>query len=330
MAVIIPVAGGKGGVGKSVLSLNLSVAMAAQCKQVVLCDLDFGGANLHTMMGLKNNQAGLGHYINKLESNISALVQATGVPNLHFIAGDCLFPGVANMDFFTKQKIIRDLHSVDCDYLILDLGAGSTHNIVDFFITVTNGLIVVTPEITSILNAYSFLKSVIYRFCYRQFSPKSPARQILKNSILQRLEGREYSFSQILSVIEDALPGEGNRVLEQMRAFKPRVIMNMGRSNQNVDMGARLQKLVQSKLSIDLEFIGYIPYDEAVQVAIASRKPAALLYPESLFSRSLGGVVQRIYAAGSGVLPSLHDATEDFSDIVAEFYRTKVTQSGSE
>ena len=71
MAVIIPVAGGKGGVGKSVLSLNLSVAMAAQCKHVILCDLDFGGANLHTMLGLKNNQEGLGHFINKLETDMS-------------------------------------------------------------------------------------------------------------------------------------------------------------------------------------------------------------------------------------------------------------------
>ena len=241
MAVIIPVAGGKGGVGKSVLSLNLSVAMAAQCKHVILCDLDFGGANLHTMLGLKNNQEGLGHFINKLETDMSALVQATGIPNLHFIAGDCLFPGAANMDFFTKQKIMRELAKLECDSLILDLGAGSAHNQVDFFIMTNNGLLIVTPEITSILNAYSFLKSVVYRFCYRSYSPKSEARKILKNAILQRLEGRDYSFEQILNVIEDALPGEGRRVYELLRQMRPRVIMNMGRAMQNTEMGNRLQ-----------------------------------------------------------------------------------------
>ena len=115
MAVVIPVAGGKGGVGKSVISLNLSAAMAAQYKHVILCDLDFGGANLHTMLGLKNNQTGLGHFINKLETNMNNLVQATGVPNFHFIAGDCLFPGTANMDFFTKHKIIREIVKLECD-----------------------------------------------------------------------------------------------------------------------------------------------------------------------------------------------------------------------
>lgn len=326
MAVIIPVAGGKGGVGKSVLSLNLSVAMAAQCKHIILCDLDFGGANLHTMLGLKNNQEGLGHFINKLETDMNALVQATGIPNLHFIAGDCLFPGAANMDFFTKQKIMRELAKLECDYLLLDLGAGSAHNQVDFFIMTNNGLLVVTPEITSILNAYSFLKSVVYRFCYRSYPPKSDARTILKNAILQRLEGRDYSFEQILGVIDDALPGEGKRVYESLRQLRPRVIMNMGRAMQNTEMGYRLQQLAHNKLSIDIEFIGYMPYDECVQYAIAQRQPAAVAYPDSAFSRALQPVVQRIYAGGSGILPSLQDAPEDFADIVKEFYENKASK----
>lgn len=320
MAIIIPVAGGKGGVGKSVLSLNLSVTMASQCRQVVLCDLDFGGANLHTMLGLKNNQSGLGHFIHKLENDMTSLVQATGIPNLHFVAGDCLFPGAANMDFFTKQKIIREISKIDCDYLILDLGAGSAHNTVDFFIITNNGLIVVTPELTSVLNAYSFLKSVVYRFCYRQYAPKSPARQILKNSILQRLEGKDFSFAQILQVIEQAVPGEGQRVLDELKKFKPRIIMNMGRNSQNTEMGQRLQNLVQNKLSINIEYIGYVPYDESVQMAIAQRQPATILYPQSIFSQSINPVVQRIYAAGTGILPDLQDAPESFADIVSEFY----------
>ncbi|NLK45384.1 MAG: MinD/ParA family protein [Treponema sp.] len=323
MAVVIPVAGGKGGVGKSVISLNLSAAMAAQYKHVILCDLDFGGANLHTMLGLKNNQTGLGHFINKLETNMNNLVQATGVPNFHFIAGDCLFPGTANMDFFTKQKIIREIVKLECDYLILDLGAGSAHNQVDFFIMTNNGLLVVTPEITSILNAYSFLKSVVYRFCYRSYSPKSNARIILKNAILQRLEGRDYSFEQILNVIDDTIPGEGKRVFELLKQFRPRIIMNMGRSMQNTEMGYRLQQLARNKLAIDIDFIGYVPYDESVQFAIAQRQPAVIAYPNSIFSKSLLPIIQRIYTGGENVLSTLQDAPEDFADIVKEFYENK-------
>ena len=321
MAVIIPIAGGKGGVGKSVLSTNLSVSLASKCKNVILCDFDFGGSNLHTMLGLKNNQSGLGHFINKIETDMTSLVQATGIPNLHFIAGDCLFPGAANIDFFTKQKIIRELTKLPCDYLILDLGAGSAHNIIDFFIMANNGIVIITPEITSILNTYSFLKSVIYRFCYRQYMPTSPARQILKNSILQRLEGRDYSFEQILTVIDNSMPGEGKRVFEEMKKFKPRVIMNMGRNSSNTEMGERLNSLVKNKLCVNLEYIGYVPYDESVQVSIAQRKPAILAYPNSMFSQSIAPIVQRIGNANANNLTNLHEANEDFRDIVNEFYK---------
>lgn len=327
MATIIPVAGGKGGVGKSVLSLNLSVTLASQCKSVLLCDLDFGGANLHTMLGLKNNQSGLGHFITKQETSMQALVQATGIPHLHFIAGDCLFPGVANMDFFTKQKIIREICKLQYDYIILDLGAGSTHNIVDFFIITHDGLLVVTPELTSVLNAYSFLKSSVYRFCYRQFAPNSAGRTILKNSILQRLEGKDFSFAQILKVIEDAIPNEGMRVLTEMQKFCPRVIMNMGRNEQNIEMGVRLQHLVQNKLSINIEYIGYIPYDECVQYAIAQRQAASVLYPKSLFAQSLVPVATRLVSTSARTKPVLQDASEDFADIVREFY-AKHSQDG--
>ncbi|MBO7136013.1 MAG: hypothetical protein J6V73_05240, partial [Spirochaetaceae bacterium] len=81
-----------------------------------------------------------------------------------------------------------------------------------------------------------------------------------------------------------------------------------------------------NKLSIDIEFIGYVPYDESVQYAIAQRQPAATAYPDSYFSRSLQPVVQRIYAGGSGILPALQDAPEDFADIVKEFYENKAAK----
>ena len=190
MAYIIPVAGGKGGVGKSIYSLNIAVTLAKQCKKVILVDLDLGGSNLHTLLGLKNNQAGLGTFIARQEEDFSNLLQATGIPGLQFIAGDCLFPGTANMDFFTKKKILTNLEKLNADYIILDLGAGSSYNVIDFFLTSYKGTLVVTPELTSILNAYSFLKSTVFRFLYRQFPAKSPERQVLQNSILKRMEGK--------------------------------------------------------------------------------------------------------------------------------------------
>ena len=326
MSVLLPVAGGKGGVGKSIVSLNLAVSLASKCKKTILCDLDLGGANLHTLLGLKNNQAGLGTYITKQEKDFSNLLQATGIPNLQFIAGDCLFPGVANMDFFTKKKIISEIAKLDADYIILDLGAGSTYNIIDFFLTTYTGLIVVSPDFTSILNAYSFLKSAVFRFCYRQFPAKSPERQILQNSVLQRMEGKDYSFLSILNVIKDNFPESGTKAIEELSKLKPKIIMNMGRSPNDLELGNRLLHLTKNKLNIDAEYIGFVPYDENVQYSIARRQPLVLSTPSCAFCSAIPSIVKKIENFSAESATDLEDAQESLEDIIRTFYENKKTQ----
>lgn len=320
MAVLLPVAGGKGGVGKSIISINLAVTLAHQCRNTILCDLDLGGANLHTLLGLKNNQAGLGTYITKQETDFSNLLQATGIPSLQFIAGDCHYPGVANMDFFTKKKIIKNIQSLDADYVIMDLGAGSTYNIIDFFLTTYDGIIVVSPDLTSILNAYSFLKSAVFRFCYRQFAPKSPERQILQNSILQRMEGKEYSFDQILSVIASKFPESAEKAKAEMKKLHPRIIMNMGRGHTDIELGNRLLNLTRNKLSIEAEYVGFVPYDENVSLSIARRQPLTIMKPDSPLCLAMPEIASRLEATVSGKDIFLEDVQENLEEIVNSYY----------
>jgi flagellar biosynthesis protein FlhG len=325
MAYIIPVAGGKGGVGKSIYSLNIAVTLAKQCKKVILVDLDLGGSNLHTLLGLKNNQAGLGTFIARQEEDFSNLLQATGIPGLQFIAGDCLFPGTANMDFFTKKKILTNLEKLNADYIILDLGAGSSYNVIDFFLTSYKGTLVVTPELTSILNAYSFLKSTVFRFLYRQFPAKSPERQVLQNSILKRMEGKEYSFAQIMEVMCKTFPETANRAKNEMKKLKPRVIMNMGRSNSDIEMGNRLYNLAKKKLAIEIEYIGFIPYDERVPISVAKRTPISILAPNSQYNSVMDSIARRIISTSGTESIFLQDVTESLENLVKDYYKNKTT-----
>ena len=325
MAYIIPVAGGKGGVGKSIYSLNIAVTLAKQCKTVILVDLDLGGSNLHTLLGLKNNQAGLGTFIARQEEDFSNLLQATGIPGLQFIAGDCLFPGTANMDFFTKKKILTNLEKLNADYIILDLGAGSSYNVIDFFLTSYKGTLVVTPELTSILNAYSFLKSTVFRFLYRQFPAKSPERQVLQNSILKRMEGKEYSFAQIMEVMCKTFPETANRAKNEMKKLKPRVIMNMGRSNSDIEMGNRLYNLAKKKLAIEIEYIGFIPYDERVPISVAKRTPISILAPNSQYNSVMDSIARRIISTSGTESIFLQDVTESLENLVKDYYKNKTT-----
>ena len=294
MIQILPIASGKGGVGKSAISLNLSIALAQLGKKVILCDFDFGGANLHTMLGHKNNKPGLGHFINKLEDHLEPLIQETAVENLGFIAGDCLIPGTANMDFFSKKKILKELNQLDADYVILDLGAGSAYNTLDFFLVTYKSILVTTPEITSILNAYSFLKSSAFRFLAQQFSAKSEERKFIQDFTHTRLEGSELSFVNLMEELYKRFPESSTKAINKLDSFRPQVILNKGRESNDIAMGQRLKSLVKNKLNMNMEFIGFIPHDDEISLSIARRTPLILSNPEGDFARRVYPTAQRV------------------------------------
>lgn len=296
MVNILPIASGKGGVGKSAVSVNVAVSLAQKGKKVILCDFDFGGANLHTLLGLKNNQAGMGNFIYRQIADLDTLLQETGIENLQFIAGDCLFPGTANMDFFMKKKIMKDLTVLPADYVILDLGGGSNYNTLDFFLLTYNSLLVTSPEITSIMNAYSFLKGAIFRFFTHQFPNRSPERAYIQDFIKSVATGTESSFIALMETLCQQFPETGIPACQELAKLRPQVVLNMGSTIQDLEMGRRLRSLVNSKLSIPMDFIGFIPSDPIVPMAVARRAPASILEPASNFAIAIHKTADRILA----------------------------------
>ena len=87
-STIIPIASGKGGVGKSFLAANLSIALAGLGKKVIAADLDFGGSNLHSCFGMHNTHPGIGDYLRARYGKLEDLLVETDKDNLQFLAGD--------------------------------------------------------------------------------------------------------------------------------------------------------------------------------------------------------------------------------------------------
>lgn len=152
MKQIIPVASGKGGVGKSTTVANIGISLARKGKTVIMIDLDLGESNLHTVMGIKNVKPGLGHFINKRINTFESLIQETGIERLYLITGDSLFPGAANLPYFQKKKIIKSIRELTTDYILLDIGSGSSYNVIDFFLISPENIIVTIPETAALLN----------------------------------------------------------------------------------------------------------------------------------------------------------------------------------
>lgn len=318
MTTILPVASGKGGVGKTVFVANLGISLARKGKTVLLIDLDLGGSNLHTCLGMSNKQSGVGNYIYKSESSLEALIVRTDFPQLYFISGDSLLPGTANLNYFTKKKIIQQMHDLIADFIIIDLGAGTAYNTLDFFLVSTKGLLVTTPETTSILNAYSFIKSALYRLLYRSFPPHSKERDRIYDFITDKIEGTDTSFRNLIDTLRGISAESGELAGQRLTSLYPRIILNMGRSPQDIALGSKLREIVGNNLGLEVEYIGFIGYEELVRRSILERTPTTINYPDSAFGKQIDQIAQKLIATPVPKEPKLFEADEDLKELAKE------------
>lgn len=318
MKTIIPIASGKGGVGKTILSANLGVSLANAGKTVVLIDLDLGGSNLHTCLGVKNRHPGVGNYIFQRDSIFESLILPMEQPRMFFIPGDSLLPGTANLPYFRKLKILKSINELVADFVILDLGSGTTYNTVDFALSSASPLVVITPETTSILNAYSFIKTTLYRLLYRSFPPSSREREIVQDFLTGKIEGTDTSLTKIIEELGEHKSESGRRAQEQLTGFAPRIVLNSGRETKDIEIGARLRHIVRKNLGIEVEYIGYLKNDPQVPQSLTRRKPVVMLNPGAPYSVSVKNLAARIISSPSPALPVLYEDNEDLISLAEE------------
>ena len=161
---IIPIAGGKGGVGKSFVTANLAVALARRGHRTIAVDLDLGNSNLHTLLGLQNRYPGVGEYLRgTIKCAPTELIVETSVPGLGFIPGDGRMPFMANITYNQKLAIFRLLKALPARYILLDLSAGTAYNTLDLFQLGKSGIVVTTPEYPALMSTLVFAKNLVLR-----------------------------------------------------------------------------------------------------------------------------------------------------------------------
>ncbi len=157
------VAGGKGGVGKSVVAANLAVAVARRGLRCLLVDADLGGGNQTTLFGVEAPRTTLEAFLQGDEKDLVKVATPTRFHGLSLIYATSDTVGSANPKHSQKQKFIRHLKKAEADVVILDLGAGTSFNTLDLFLSARVQIVVTTPELTAIQNAYGFIKCASMR-----------------------------------------------------------------------------------------------------------------------------------------------------------------------
>ena len=155
--IVFSVTSGKGGVGKTNISVNLALLLASAEKKVVLLDADLGLANVDVLLGITprcnlfhlfHEGAKVSDILHPTEYGFSILPASSGVTEM------------LNLDTGQKLELLEAMDELenDVDYLVVDTGAGIGDNVLYFNLAVQERIVVLTPEPTSLTDAYALIK----------------------------------------------------------------------------------------------------------------------------------------------------------------------------
>lgn len=287
------IGGGKGGVGKSLVTANTSICLALMGYKVITVDLDLGGANMHTCLGVPIPEKTLSDYISKKVKNIDELIVPTAIKNLSIISGAQDELGIANLKQMHKSKILSKLGELDADYVLLDLGAGTTYNTLDFFISADKGILVILPEPTSIENTYRFIKSVYHRRL-KMIEDLLDIQPLINQAMNAKISSGNSTPLDLVRKIIEINPEVGMKVQSEISKFKPQIIMNQIRSQQDIDIGFSIQSVCKRYFGIDMNYVGYLDYDSSVWQSVKKRKPLLMEFPNSRLVNNFDRIVHKL------------------------------------
>jgi len=275
---IYPIGGGKGGSGKSFVTGSLGILLAKQGYRTLLIDIDFGAANLHTILGIPHPEKSISDFVNKRVGTLEETVVPTPIPELYFISSAMNNLDITGLAHEQKMKLLRHIAKLPYEYILLDLGAGSSFNTIDFFMISNSGILVTTPEPTSIENIYRLIRSVYIR----------KIRQVLKvynyrtlADEAERRNGRATVNNPevLLNIVKELDPGKGENLEKALGDFNFKVVLNQLRKQDNPNIGVFICKIIERHLYLKMHFLGSISFDDRVHNSICKKTPFLDLYP---------------------------------------------------
>lgn len=292
-AVTLAIAGGKGGVGKSVVAANLAIALARFGQRVVVVDADLGSANQHTLFGVDRP----GYTLQALvEGRISSLEQAvvpTIAPRVALVPGSGAVVGAANIGHARKMKLIRHIAAIDADVVIVDCGAGTGYDAVDFYDMADLRLVVVAPQLTSMQNAYAFLKSALFRslrksaMCHRE-------RELLESatcgSETERVDEVIARVRESDAVFADVLAG-------CVSSFQASIIGNLIDHDGQQRAIRSVAAMFHDFLGLEVPVLANLRRDNRIHQSVTRRRPFLLDHPTGFFANQCRAIAEVVLSA---------------------------------
>jgi flagellar biosynthesis protein FlhG len=287
MPSIVSVASGKGGVGKSMVVSNLGLLLAKKGHRVILVDMDIGGANLHILFGMFHPPSTLTDFLTNTLKNLNEIAHPiSSLSSLKLIPGTGETLMTANLQHAKKKRLIRHLQKLDADIILVDVGAGTSYHALDFFLLADYFLAVATPDPTSVLDLYRFIKLAAIRKVLTAFSARDPVAEAL-------LDKDFHSVAAVLEAVGQTSESGVAIAQQTLTGFQPALILNRMTPKSRINT-LHLQHLLKQYVGTDLSVLGNIPEDIHVQQSILKYLPVVELAPSSPAAMALNQLAENL------------------------------------
>lgn len=290
---ILVIGGGKGGVGKTCFSVNTAVEVARRGWRVILLDADLSCSNIETVLGFRSQKRLDDFFLQKGKKQLQDIVCETPYPNLSLIPGTSGLMDAANPRFQQKVALIRELRRLDADLVMVDLDAGAHLNTLDFFLmTNTNGVLVITPERTSIDNAFKFLRAALFRRIERFYRSPEVGFLLKRNETLTDFLISIKKADCFKTAVKKQLCDE---LLALAAAFRPKIVVSKATNAHEAKIAATiLAKFARQHLCIETENLGFVYFDKYVSEAVNSGVPFVVGKPQLKISGCIVDMANRL------------------------------------
>jgi flagellar biosynthesis protein FlhG len=291
---VIAVGGGRGGVGKSLVSVNLAVYLAQLGKSVVLIDLDQGGSNLHAHFGLRAsssepdvNEGGA--------AAIRAALIPTSVPGLVLLpaAHDAPKRGLS-LRAGRKLRWLAAVRALPADFVVLDVGSGHGDPGLDFMLGADIPIAVTVPEPPAIETTYRFL-----RMAFRSRLRRRLLRDRLRTSLVERALVEMGGLPPPIDLVRRLLATDRSLAeiaWAEAQGLRVQLVVNQTRVRTDAELGGWMSGLSSRHYGMALDELGHIEHDDAVWLTVRRKKPLLADSPASKSARNVERIARRVLA----------------------------------
>ena len=288
---VLAVGGGRGGVGKSTLAVNLAVYFAQLGRSVILVDADPAGAELHTHLGLSPELFDPG-----IDDNIDAELRTVPTP----VPGLLLMPQLYTTGSTIpvrpgrKAQWAKRLRMQEADYVILDLGSGTAPPTLDLFLSADIGICVSAPEPPSIEATYRFTRAIFLRRLRRTL-----IKDRFKLRMVDRVLAELPPLPSPLNVVHALARYEttlAEMAASELGRLRPRLVVNGIRLRQDNELGPAICEMALRYLGVRMDYLGQVEQDDSVWLSIVRKRPILIDSPTSKSARHIERIARRAMA----------------------------------